>query len=129
MSTAPQFFVPASTPESQEEVYAQMAQSYRAEPLPMAERIYSISFEHDGDHWTATIGESLRGLRRRTSGRGSQRREIEEKLADPAIVLAIFSGNPYLVLTDGRPVTAKVSAWANPFMAGRPSSVRLFSLS
>lgn len=43
------------------------------------------------------------------------------------MVLAIFPGSLYLVVTDARPLTPKASNWENPFMAGVPRSVTLFA--
>lgn len=47
-------------------------------------------------------------------------------LSDSAQVLAIFPGNPYLVVTNYRITDGVRSAWENPFMAGRPTSVTFF---
>ena len=42
-------------------------------------------------------------------------------MSDPAVVQAIFPGDPYVVVTDKRPIGTARSKWENPFMAGRPS--------
>jgi hypothetical protein len=55
------------------------------------------------------------------------RRKAGMKVRDPAVVLAIFPGVPWLVVTDARPVGTKLSAWVNPFMAGRPERFEYFS--
>jgi hypothetical protein len=52
--------------------------------------------------------------------------QITTPLADPAIVLAIFSDDLYIVATDARPLGLSPSYWANPFMAGKPTSVKFF---
>lgn len=58
------------------------------------------------DRGVRTVGEST----------GTQR-------TDPAIVLAIFAGDPYMVVTNGRPLGNAVSPSVNPFMAGEPDEV------
>jgi hypothetical protein len=124
VTQAPPFFVPAATPEGQEFVFVELARlAAQAVPQP-SERIYSITYDHDGEEWTATVGESLRGVRRnRRRSKGSLDREIP--LADAALVLAIFPGTPYVVVTDSRPVGRVRSE--NPFIAGVPKSVTRFS--
>jgi len=119
----PPFFVPTALPEKQEEVYADFAQWCRRAVPPQGKRIYSITYYHDGDEWTATVGETLKGTRQRTSRLGSV---SQARLRDPATVLAIFPGDPYLVVTDSRFSPGVVSRWGNPFMAGRPVSVTHF---
>jgi hypothetical protein len=89
-------------------------------------RIYSIHFNHDGEEWIATVGEQLRGTRTRTRRRGGRNVDVTNELRDPATVLAIFSGTPFFVVTNARPITGLVSAWVNPFMAGQPNSVSYF---
>jgi hypothetical protein len=58
--------------------------------------------------------------------RRGQRQEVTKRLPDDAMILAIFDPEPYLVVTDARPITNRPSAWMNPFMAGRPNSVVFF---
>ena len=132
MSEAPQFFVPTVipevTPDNQESVYAELARwCGRAVPSP-ERRVYSITFVHDGERWTATVGESLRGKRTRTTRSRGTRVEREQSVSDPAVVLAIFAGIPYMVVTNHRIGGRRVgSAWENPFLAGEPESVTYFS--
>lgn len=123
---APKFFVPYS--EAPERDYAALAASCGVLPLAPGKRIYSITFRHDSDWWTATVGRPLLGTRRRVTRKRGQRQPIEreERLSDPAEVLAIFSGIPFMVFT-----TAGIrhrSAWANPFLAGEPEYVTLFAV-
>jgi hypothetical protein len=132
MSEVPQFFVPtvipAVKPDNQESVYAELARwCGRVVPNP-EKRIYSITFVHDSERWTATVGESLRGRRIRTKRSRGMRIEREEPVSDPAVVLAIFAGVPYMMVTNHRLGEQRVgSAWENPFLAGEPESVTYFS--
>lgn len=123
MNDAPAFFVPAATPEQEEAVFVGLARiADGAAVPPIGERIYSITYSHDGEIWTSTVGETSRGIRRRTVGRGSAKREHENKLSDPAIALAIFPGEPYRVVTDhGIGGRNTGSTWANPFYVGQSS--------
>jgi hypothetical protein len=121
------FFLPiAETSDQAEGIYTQLAALCRIPVPPADQRIHEIRWTHDGDDWVATVGKPLSGQRVRLRKRKQGRVEITERLADPATVLAIFPGNPYLVVTNARPVGGATSSWENPFMAGIPSSVRLF---
>jgi hypothetical protein len=122
-----EFFVPDVPSESAEQRYAELARwCHCAVPAP-EDRVYSIGFGHNGEHWTATVGQQLRGERiHRRKLRAGEYRETSEPLSDPATVLAIFPGSPWMVVTNALPVTALVSWWANPFMAGVPKSVTHF---
>jgi len=127
MSEAPPFFVPIVKPEDQETVFSRLARlSSCALPSPR-KRIYSITFRSNGERWTATVGQTLRGVRYRTVRRRGERSDIEERLSDPATVLAIFEGSPYMVATDHRILSNVGSAWESPFMAGEPTSVTYFA--
>lgn len=129
MAEAPPFFVPAATTDNQESVYAEFAR-WCGRPVPSPERrIYSITFVHDGEEWTATVGEALRGKRFRTTRSRGMKIEREQPVSDPAIVLAIFPGIPYIVVTNHRIGGRNVgSRWENPFFAGEPDSVTFFSV-
>jgi hypothetical protein len=83
---------------------------------------------HDGEEWTATVGERLRGSKlRKTRRRGIGSIERTVPLSDPAVVFAIFPGYPYMVVTNHGIGQSVGSAWANPFMAGEPRRITLFS--
>jgi hypothetical protein len=87
------FFVPNSTPEKMERLYAQIAEFCgRSVPLE-GQRIRSIEWVHDGDRRVASVGERLRGHRVRTRRRKTGVVEIKSPLSDPATVLAIFAGD------------------------------------
>jgi hypothetical protein len=126
MSEIPKFFVPAATEANTERVYAGFAKSCGVPVPAMPKRIFSITFRHDGGVWTATVGKQLTGTKYVTKGRGSNKNESSLGVSDPAIVLAIFPGNPYMVSTSGGIVHRTV--WANPFLAGVPDSVIPFSI-
>ena len=125
------FFVPPDhanfTREQQEASYAEFA-AWCGRTVPkQGERIYSITYMHDGTEWTATVGETLQGVRHKiVTSRGVKRPQLSYS-SDPATVLAIFPGVPYLVVTS-RGLWANVtSGWENPFMAGQPKSVSYFA--
>jgi hypothetical protein len=131
MADAPAFFVPASTPENQEEHYAGLAKmAGRSVPPAVGSRIYSIRYKHNGEEWTATVGETLSGKRyvRPRGPRSSTEVPQVEQLSDPATVLAIFDGSPHVVITDHRIAHAH-SSWENPFYIGRPSTLAVVRFS
>jgi hypothetical protein len=117
----PSFFVPGMSPEQQEEAYAKLAAMAGERVLPIEERIYSITFKHDRETWTATVGQALHGTAIRKHKRGRETIEREVPVSDRAVVLAIFPSYPYKVVHDG------TGAWANPFFVGTPSSARRFA--
>lgn len=123
----PMFFVPGVPAEKQEEVYASLAEGCTRAVPPVKERVYSITFRHDSDDWTATVGMSLTGERYETKRSKGKRVERRRHFSDVAVVLAIFPDDPFMVITDGGTKAGVRSGWANPFMAGRPESIRLFS--
>jgi hypothetical protein len=128
MKSAPRFFVPAATEEERESVYAEMAAICGRAVPPLDRRIYSITYVHDGEEWTATVGEQLRGTRPAVTNRRGKKVQREQRFHDPAKVLAIFAGYPYMVFTNHRVGGRSVhSAWENPFLAGTPKSVIYFS--
>ena len=120
----PSFFVPEATESEQESVYAEFAKACGTGVPQMRKRIYSIVFDHDGEEWTATVGEKLRGLRVRRRHSRDRATEVDQPLSDPATVLAIFPGVPYMVMTTK--FVGVQSAWECPFMAGQPKSVTPF---
>ncbi len=125
------FFVPESVVPpgyTSETVYAELAKFAGAHSQPVDRRIASITWLHDGEVWTATVGQTLTGESTRKRTRGGRKVDVTENLRDPAKVLAIFAGPPcYLVVTDARPFATSVSHWANPLMAGQPRDVSYFS--
>jgi hypothetical protein len=129
MTNAPKLFVPAATAENVEKVYAGVAEWCRRPVPSLPDRIYSITYTHDGEEWTATVGEPLKGVRHRTTRSRGKRIEHTSQLSDPAIVLAIFPGNPFMVVTNHRIAANVGSAWENPFLAGMPTRVILFAMS
>lgn len=114
------FFIPAvglNLPEDLDDAYAALA-CFAQCALPAADRrIYSMTFAHDGEEWTATVGEQLGGTRTRRRSVGGPGVDRTEPLHDRAAVVAVFAGSPYMVVTDARPLTPTMSHWVNPFMA------------
>jgi hypothetical protein len=119
-----EFFVPDVNAGETEDVFAKLAERCHRPVLPISQRVRRITFVHDGEEWIAAVGEALRGQKIRVTRSKHGRRERRLTLSDPATVLAIFPGDPYLVVTDGG--SGSRSYWANPFMAGIPTSVELF---
>ena len=115
----PAFFLPHCPIESQEASYTHIAKDCNRVVPPIGNRIYSISFEHDGILWTATVGEHLRGRKyMKVKGKDT----VEWHIGDPALILAIFPTVPYCVVTysNGR------SHFGHIFYA-TPAGVELFS--
>src|SRR5215470_5427933 len=126
MTDAPKFFVPAvADADKHEEVFEALAGLHGLKPPPAERRIYSITFVHDGEEWTATVGERLHGITLPNPRSRSKKPQFPQPLFDQAVVMAIFPGTeqfPHKVLTDGAPG----SKWANPFMA-QAKSVTYFA--
>jgi hypothetical protein len=127
MNTVPAFFVPDVDPKDQEASFLLLAKRAHRAPPPLSERVFSITFEHNSEEWTATVGKTLRGVRRERPKRGSSAPPREHHLTDAAKVLAIFPDAPYVVVTNHPSHPGKRSAWENPFFAGAPGSKKLFA--
>jgi hypothetical protein len=124
MPGAPVFFVPMISQADQEAAYAALAQFCSCSVPSVERRIYSITFIHDAEEWVATVGQNLTGTsRRRVRSKGKTIEKVTG-LSDPAVVLAIFPGNTYVVATNARPPQ---SQWENPFFAGGPRSITYFA--
>jgi hypothetical protein len=127
---SPAFFVPGCTPEEQETAFAAMANDLPdAMPVPEpGKRIYAISFQHDGDMWSAKVGESMKG--RRPVWKGRKKTETVVPIEDPAIVVAIYPAyrdNLFWLYHDGGLGSRQRSKWALPFMAGQAGILDYFS--
>ena len=126
MDNPPQFFVPSAEPDQQERVYGELA-ALAKRPVPdTGKRVYSITYRHNGEEWTATIGEPLQGVRPEKRNRKGARTEPERALSDPAIVLAIFPGVPHVVVTNHKIAGNVRSSWENPFLAGEVTKITHF---
>ena len=86
----------------------------------------TITFWHDGDQWTARVGEKLVGVRREQKyypPKGSQpERHVDRTIQlprDSAVVLKIVIDDPYHIYTDGGQQSGSPSAWASHFLVGR----------
>jgi hypothetical protein len=115
----PAFFLPRCSHESQEGVYARFAERCDREVPPIGSRIYSISFEHDGIVWTATVGEHLTG---RKSVKVRNKGTVEWNIGDPAIILAIFPRVPFCVVT-----YSNGKSLFGPIFYASPIEIELFS--
>ncbi|KQO13413.1 hypothetical protein ASF09_04020 [Sphingomonas sp. Leaf242] len=117
----PQFFMPFTEPEKQEQAYQELSGSVGGGSREPAERIYSMTWKTDGVTWTATVGEELRGTETKKIGRGraATYRDVPHHTSDT--VMAIFDGVPFLIVHDN-----KSRVWNMPIMAGSPSRVVRF---
>jgi hypothetical protein len=120
------FFLPrASDDEQAERLYDALAEFAGCAPAPRGERVRSIAFSQDGARWVAAVGEELTGVRTTQQLRRGELIERTEHLSSTSRVLAVYPGDPYVVVTDAQPITGTPSEWANPFLA-RPDEVTLF---
>lgn len=121
------FFVPFTPSDAVEARYVLLAQRAGcfAAP-PREERIASVSFAHNGEEWTAEVGKRLYGKRSDGLMLNGQQLIREHETDDPAVVLAIFPGNPYVVITDGGKAEQRISRWSDRFTVGRPFHVAYF---
>lgn len=112
--------------DTEESLYADFARLCALSAPPLAERIYSITFMSRADEWTATVGRQLRGISRpRTRSRSRKVGQVQH-LTDPAMVLAIFPGTPFKVVTNHLLPGRVGLLWENPFLAGEPRSITYF---
>lgn len=128
MAQAPAFFLPPIAhcdASEQDAAYLEIAEKC-GRTVP-AQRVYSITFRHDSDYWSATVGERLTGSKTRQIGPEDNSTEPTTRLNDAATVVAIFPGTPYLVVTDSGIISGGRTSWENPFYAGVPTSVTYFS--
>jgi hypothetical protein len=128
MAQAPAFFLPPIAhydASQQDAAYVEIAEKC-GRPVP-AQRVYSITFRHGSDYWSATVGEKLTGSKTQQVGPGDDSTKQTTQLDDPATVVAIFPGTPYLVVTDSGIISGGRTSWENPFYAGIPTSVTYFS--
>jgi hypothetical protein len=103
MTEAPKFFVPeVADADKYEEVFEALAKHCGGKPPPPDRRIYSITFVHDGEEWTATVGERMRGILLPNPRSRSKKLATPQSLFDQAVVMAIFprvEQFPHKVLT------------------------------
>jgi hypothetical protein len=127
--TTPQFFVPAANDlDHAERLYADFAKWCGVAVPPLRSRVYSITFVHDGEEWTATVGESLQGVKLKRPRLRSLPIQRGALCSDPARVLAIFRGTPWFVVTDHGLAGFVGSKWENPFLVGQPNNVEPFQM-
>lgn len=98
------FFIPAAeNAEQAEEVYGQLADIASTRPPGMEDRVYSITFDHNGKDCEAKVGEHIN----------------YGGAVDNAIVLAIFEGDPWQIVTSQ--AAGHASSWNNPAYVGKTS--------
>ncbi|WP_340315879.1 hypothetical protein [Rhizorhabdus argentea] len=120
MEKPPAFFVPEIRSDEQEAAYAHMAEHGRCGVPALGDRVYSVTFGHNGIVWTATVGRSMRGVKGKMMPKKVWK---ETPVVDATVIAAIFPSHPYIIFhTGGR------SPWENPFMAGDIRSVTKFSV-
>jgi hypothetical protein len=118
----PGFFVPFVEADVQEEAYKEIADYIGASPRAPADRVYSMTWRHHRTVWTATVGETLRGVETVTTGRGRTRQQREVPRHSNDTVLAIFPGNPGLIAHDNRS-----RSWNMPILTGEAWNIVKFN--
>lgn len=124
---SPVFFVPGAKEGKDEDVYRELANFAKTVCPKEGDRVYSITFQNRSETWTATVGESLQGMKDEFTQRGDRLSLYERRVSDPAIVVAIFPSAPYVVVTDHCLYLDAKSAWENPIRAGNPENIVYFS--
>ena len=120
------FFLPRATDDEQaERLYEALAEFAGCAPAPADRRVSAITFPSAGALWTAEVGEELSGRRTTRQLRRGELLERTEHLATSTLVLAVYPGTPFVVVTDAAPITGAPSEWANPFTA-EPDEVTWF---
>lgn len=123
----PTFFVPFTTPYEGEAAFEELARmAGLAAPAQEEERVFSIVFIHNGDVWSAKVGERLYGRRSYQSTFAGKPVDQVFEGSDAALVLAIFPGTPYVVVTDGGKAANAPTRWPKVVAAGRPVVVKRF---
>lgn len=118
----PLFFVPGVPEDEQEAEYQRLAGAVHGVPGAPDRRIYSLTWRHTDDVWTATVGETLRGTRTIIKGRGRNQTSREVPVHNESTVLAIFDGGPTPQIVHDN----KSRYWNNPIMTGKPLGVIYF---
>lgn len=108
-----EFFIPkAGSGDEATVLYEGFAQRVGAQVPGPGERVASIDFVSRGETWRATVGERLQRL--------------DPPGDDPSLVLAIFPGPAWQIVTDGGALDGPPSAFKPFIVAGLPTSVDLF---
>ncbi len=118
---APAFFVPQFPAQHWEHVYQDLANLCHGQAVDIEHRIYEITFKHDREEWTATVGQTLRGTATQVRRIRGKKQEQTLHLSDAATVLAIFAGIPFKVMTNNHH-----TLWSNPFYTDAVVSVTYF---
>lgn len=123
-SDVPAFFVPTAALEAQEAIYTRLASMAQQRVPALGKRVYSIHYTYNDEQWTSTVGERCTCVRYLTVGSVPR----AQMFSDRFLVLAIFPGDPYTIVTDDLPGNPVPSERANPFIIAESSvsSVVLF---
>lgn len=126
--TPPEFFLPdapdwlvAEARATPEVTYETLAMLAGCSPLPASERIYSVTWMHNGEECVATVGRGIETNRPASSRRGTASRTYR------STVLAIFRlGDERVLVTDRDPRQEWHDDWDNPLRYIRPTHEVLF---
>jgi hypothetical protein len=122
MESRPTFFIPGVDETKHDECYQELARAISVPAAPLGQRVYSITFRHNGEVWTATVGKELTGYAEKKVRVRGRMTERTVQLSNPSTVMAIYEGSPFYVWHDNKSKT-----WANPFLAGEPISITRFA--
>lgn len=129
MTEIPKFFVPESEGQNEsEETYQGIARDVldfvghiQLSVPELSERYYSVTWKHNKETWTATVGERLKGERYIDE---SLRKE---NLSDQATILAIYPyGDAFIVVTTKQYVSDVNSEWNGIITTERPIKIVKF---
>lgn len=119
------FFVSGVAEGDAEQEYHRLAEVVGADASTPGRRVRQVFFKIGRESWVATVGRSPEGTRpehRRVKGKLTT---TTDKLADDSTVLAIYPGDPFVVVTDAAPVGTAESRWPSPVRA-KPSRIVYF---
>lgn len=119
------FFVGGVAETDAEAEYLRLAKTAGADAASSGRRVRQIFFRIGRESWVATVGQSPAGTRPVHRRQKGQLATTTEKLADESIVLAIFAGDPFLIVTTAAPAGAAESRWTGPVPA-KPSKIVYF---
>ena len=116
-----EFFIPGVPDNEAEHVYADLARLCGVPVPPLGERIQQITFTHDGEDWTAAVGQHLRGSRTERKRRRGRMVDVTTRLSDSATCgRSLRAPRTRSLRTPGR--------WARPGRSGRTRSTSASAL-
>ncbi|MET3768978.1 hypothetical protein ABIB15_001664 [Marisediminicola sp. UYEF4] len=127
----------AGLPDADEAAYRRLAELAGAAPAESGRRIRQVAFKVGRESWTAEVGRKMAGTRPEHRRRKGEFTTTTEKLSGPAVVLAIFDGTPFSIVTDAEPATSapagsetsapEPSSWPILVLVDKPSRVAYFA--